>query len=340
MNRRVGDRRSGDRRAQSQATRARPALVVLLGAQRFDPTLRHVVDAQRVQGRTALITAGWQERELEDEDLSAHLGGDTVNLRLHARADVVFAKDREFHRAHRERQVLLRHLQEIYRIRLEHAFEAERDVHTYDAPAAIRAEVYESSLEAIRTLDTWHLGHCRNVHEEFNERYKPLERDGVVRQRAQIEKLLADCAAVAIAGGHVAVLLNRLSLFGMDSLIGGRPVFAWSAGAMAVTERIVLFHDDPPEGRPARQVLDEGLGYLPATVVLPNPEFRLNLRAADRVSLVGRRFAPAACITLPARSWVVWRDGHFTAADGVIELRADGTTSPFTPPSEPAAVPA
>lgn len=338
MNRRTGERRTADRRAHPGEGRARPSLVVLLGAQRFDPTLRQVVDAQGVRGRTALITAGWQERELEDEELSAHLGGDTVNLRLHARADVVFAKDREFHQAHRQRQLHLRHLQEIYRIRLEHAFEADRDVHTYDAPMAIREEVYQSSLEAIRTLDTWHLGHCRSVREEFNERYKPLERDGVVRQREQLEKLLAECTSVAIAGGHIAVLVNRLALFGIDTLIAGRPVFAWSAGAMAVTDRIVLFHDSPPEGRPACQVLDEGLGYLPSTVVLPNPELRLDLGASDRVSLMARRFAPGSCITMPARSWVVWSQGRITASEGVTALHTDGTTALFSPPAEASTV--
>lgn len=302
-----------------------PRLVALLGAQRFEPSLRMVVDAQGVSGRTALITAGWQEREPEDEELSAHLGGNTVNLRLHLRADHVFAKDREFLQAHRERQRLLRHLQEVYRIRLEHAFEAERDVHAYDAPEAIREEVWEASLEAIRTLDTWHLDHCRSVRREFEERMKPAERDGVVRHRGELARLLEDCTSVAIAGGHVAVLLNRLDLFGLAELIGERPVFAWSAGAMAVTDRIVLFHDDPPEGRVARQVLDEGLGFVPNTVVFPNPERRLALDEQERVSLARRRFAPAACIAFPSRSWLVWQEGRVRSSDGVIEMRSDGT---------------
>jgi hypothetical protein len=46
----------------------------------------------------------------------------------------------------------------------------------------------------------------------------------------------------------VAVLVNRLRLFGLGDLVADKTVFAWSAGAMAVSERVVLFHDDPPQG--------------------------------------------------------------------------------------------
>ena len=97
----------------------RPA-VVLLGAQRFDPSLGAAVSELGVTGRIAIITAGWQEREAEDEELSAHLGGRTVNLRLHARSDELFREDPALRDAHRERQASLRHRQDFYRIRLEH----------------------------------------------------------------------------------------------------------------------------------------------------------------------------------------------------------------------------
>jgi hypothetical protein len=305
--------------------------VVLLGAQRFEPTLGSVVDRLGVQGRIALVTAGWQEREAEDDELSAHLGGQTVNLMLHARGNAVFAADPELAAAHRERQVLLRHLQEIYRIRLEHAFEAERDVATYDAPEAIRAEVHQSSIEAIRTLDAWHIDHCLNVHNDFERKWHTGSRAEVQRQRSEIGRVLADCSAVAIAGGHVAVLLNRLDLFDLHELLVERTVFAWSAGAMAICDRVVLFHDDPPEGRVARQVLDVGLRLIPQAIALPEPERRLDLSANQRVALQARRFAPSTCLALPARSYVIWQQDRFVDAAGAIELRDDGTTRDFVP---------
>ena len=56
------------------------------------------------------------------------------------------------------------------------------------------------------------------VHREFDARYKPLERASVLRHHREIQAVLRDSAAIAIAGGHVATLLNRLELFSMDDL--------------------------------------------------------------------------------------------------------------------------
>ncbi len=301
---------------------------VLLGAQRFEPTLGTVVSELGIDGPIALITAGWQEREPEDDELSAHLGGHTTNLHLHARGNQLFAADPELAAAHRERQDLLRHLQDIYRIRLEHAFMAERDVAAYDAPAAIRDEVKAASIEAIRALDAWHIGHCNNVRADFEARMGVHKRKEVNRHKKELAALMKGCAAVAIAGGHVALLLNRLQTFGLDELIGDRPVFAWSAGAMAISDRIVLFHDDPPEGRIAREVLDVGIGRAHGVVVLPEPERRLDLTAKERTGVMANRFAPGRCLAFPARSHATFADGVCVAADGVVELFADGTTGP------------
>jgi hypothetical protein len=305
--------------------------VVLLGAQRFEPTLGSAVSMHGIQGRFAMVTAGWQEREPEDEELSAHLGGKTVNLRLHARGNELFNEDKELAAAHRERQGLLRHLQEIYRLRLEHAVTAERDVAAYPMPERMRDEVRTASIEAIKSLDTWHLEKCANVREEFEDRLNVAERPAVQRLREEIAEELEGCAAIAIAGGHVAVLINRLVLFGLKDLIGDRPVFAWSAGAMAVTDRIVLFHDDPPQGQIARQILDVGLGLVPKTVVFPTPERRLHLEVTENVALLAQRFAPAVCLVLPDRSFVAWNGTSFDNASGVVRLSDDGANIPFVP---------
>src|SRR5258708_6486490 len=104
----------------------RPSAIVLLGAQRFDPSLGAAVAALGVKGRIATITAGWQEREDDDDDLVQHLDGRVVNLRLHARAEEVFGEDPELRDAHRGRQDSLRPRQDFYRIRLEHALDADR----------------------------------------------------------------------------------------------------------------------------------------------------------------------------------------------------------------------
>jgi hypothetical protein len=308
-----------------------PTAVVVLGAQRFEPTLGAAVAELGVTGRIAIITAGWQERESEDEELAAHLGNRTLNLRLHARSEEVFLADPELRAAHRERQDVLRHRQDFYRIRLEHELEADRMIRQRVAPPEIAAEQAEASIDSIRELDRWHLSHCCMQHEIFGKRWRLRERPSVARHREEIASLVAGCAAIAIAGGHVASLINRLTLFGIGHLVGGRAVFAWSGGAMAVSERVVLFHDDPPQGPGASEVLDAGLGLCPGAVFFPEPEKRLRLDLRDRVAGVARRFAPALCLALPARSRVTWRAGQFSSAHGVQRLRSDGEHVPFEP---------
>ena len=304
-------------------------VIVLLGAQRFDPTLGATVEALGVTGPIAIITAGWQEREGEDADLHEHLGKRTVNLRLHRRAEEVFRRDPELAKAHRARQTVLRHKQDFYRVRLEHALEANHVIRQRKAPPEILAEEHDASLHAIRRLDDYHLAQCARVNEQLEDEVKPFERPWIERQRRELGKILEKCAALCIAGGHVASLLNRLRLFGIAELLGGQPIFAWSAGAMAISERVFLFHDNPPQGPGAAEVLDRGLGLCPGVVVLPQPEARLRLEDPERVAVLARRATPAVTLAFPARAHVTWEDGRFVRASSVTQLHEDGSCSPF-----------
>ena len=277
-----------------------------------------------VGGKIATITAGWQERELEDEELTEHLGGRTVNLRLHARGEELFKADPELRDAHRARQESLRHRQDFYRIRLEFELEAERVIRQRAAPADIVSDEADGSIEAIRELDARHLALCARIRNDFDARWDLANRPSVQQHRAELAALVASCDAVAIAGGHVATLVNRMTLFGIGDLVGQRTIFAWSGGAMAISDRIVLFHDDPPQGPGASEVLDAGLGLIPGVVVLPQPELRLHLDRKDRVQSMVRRFAPARCLALPSCSQATWKHGRLSSVSGVIELDANG----------------
>jgi len=308
-----------------------PRAVVLLGPQRFDPSLGESVNKLGVTGRIAVITAGWQERESEDEDLQEHLGNRTVNLRLHERAEDVFRADPELKTAHRERQEVLRHRQDFYRIRLEHSIEAERVIRSRSAPSDILEDEELASIEAIRSLDEWHLAQCARVRKEFHLRCERPSSPVLAKHRLEVAAQLKDCEAVAIAGGHVATLLNRLTMFEIGRLVGPRVVFAWAAGAMAISERVVLFHDDPPQGPGVSEILDEGLGLAPRVVVFPEPEERLMLDRQERMELLARRFAPAHCLGFPARSWVILKGGRYSQPHGVLCLRRDGTHGLFDP---------
>lgn len=298
--------------------------VVLLGPQRFDSTLGAVVRGLDCAGPIALITAGWREREAEDEDLVSHLDCETVNLCLYQRAADVFARDRELAERHRAKQTTLRHKQDFYRIRLEHELAANHVIRHRHAPAEVLAAEDRASIEAIRLLDAYHLNQCRQVHARFAEEVGLFQRPAVAEHREAIAEALAGCVAIAIAGGHVASMLNRMRLFGLRELLGDQAIFAWSGGGMAICERVVLFHDSPPQGPGASELLGEGLGLVEGVVMLPSPETRLRLDDRERVSLLARRFDPARCLAFPMGAHVVVRGGVLDRPTEVLHLEADG----------------
>ncbi|MEZ4385907.1 MAG: Type 1 glutamine amidotransferase-like domain-containing protein [Nannocystaceae bacterium] len=279
----------------------KPATGVLLGPQRLAVTVDRELEALTVEGKVAAITCGWQERESEDTELQAALGNRVINLRLHARSDEVFADDPELRAAHRAKQDRLRQLQALYRGRLAHAVEAVYELHAARAPADLIAAEIDAAIEAIRLVDRQHLARVTLLNREYEDALCPRERPVVAAHREAIEAILSGCGAVAVAGGNVATILNRLRLFGLDTLLRGRTILAWSAGAMALTERVVLFHDSPPQGRGNAEILDAGLGLFPEVVALPHARRRLLLDDRRRVSLFARRFAPARCVVLDER---------------------------------------
>ena len=303
--------------------------VTLLGPQRFERTLGAAVRAAGVDGVLASVTAGWQEREAEDLELFEHLGERTLNLMLYARSEDVFERDPDLFRAHRERQERLRSLQEVYRLRLAHLKRAARELLAREGDAELLEPERESAIDALRELDAHHLVRIRAVNQRFEAAWRPLSRSAVARHVAQIERTLAGAQALAIAGGHVAILLNRLRLFGIDRLLGDRRVFAWSAGAMAVSERVVLFHDSPPQGQGNAEVLEAGLGWAAGVVPLPHARRRLALDNRLRVALFARRFSPALCVALDDGARLRSADLGYQAEAGVSRLGADGAVVPM-----------
>jgi hypothetical protein len=300
--------------------------VTLLGPQRLTPTLANAVRAVGVDGDVAVVTAGWQEREEEVDELRDHLGGRVVNLRLYHRAEEVFRRDRALARAHRLRQERLQRMQELYRVRLAHAMDAAREMLTRRGDPEVVNPEREAAVAAIRELDRTHLERVRAVHAELEANLRPLERPAVARQREELAGLLANCAAFAVAGGHVALLLNRQRLFGLGEMVGDRPVFAWSGGAMVLGERLVLFHDDPPQGPGNAEVLEAGLGLFTGMLPLPHARRRLKLDDALRVGLFARRFGDLACIAIDDGAILRREGGRWTpvGGDGSRRLLPDG----------------
>ncbi|MBK7859438.1 MAG: hypothetical protein IPJ65_12605 [Archangiaceae bacterium] len=288
--------------------------VLLVGPQGSRPDLGAAIKEVGLKGPVALITAGWQERESDDQALIAELGVEAVNLKLHARAEQLFAADSELSKAHVERQTRLKQLHDVYRIRLDHAFESARAISVRQLDAQMLSEERQVSVEVLRYLDLDHLERSRSTHREFEQLYQPARRKEVMRHRDELRRLIEPTTAVVVAGGHVASLLYRLKLFDVLSLTGPRSWVAAAAGAMALTERIYLFHDFAPHGTGVAEVLDEGLGLVKDLVVLPDPRHRLKVDDREGISRFVRRVAPATCTAMDDGARVFVEDGRVTRA--------------------------
>jgi len=271
--------------------------VILLGPQSHKPDAGDALREAGLKGPVALVTAGYQERETH-EGLLGNLGVKTVNLTLHARSEDVFASDAEFAIAYKARQARLKAQHDMYRIRLDHAFEAAKAISVRQLESELMAEEREASVRVLRNLDSEHLMRSHAVASAFDLRWKPSERKVIARHQKELKKLLEPCEAVVIAGGHVASLLYRMRLFDVVRLSGKRPIVAASGGAMVLTERIYLFHDFPPHGTGVAEVLDVGLGLVKDLVVLPDPRHRLSFEDREGINRFVRRIAPAACMAM------------------------------------------
>jgi peptidase E len=297
---------------------------LVLGPQLRVPVLAQALAASGMGGPVAAITAGWQEREAELTALEEHLGQPVQDLRLYARTEAVFAQDAELHEAYRARQVVLREAQGLYRLRLDHAKAAARELLQARPVTPVLRRARIAAIGTLRRLDADHLRAIDAVHERFEAQWRPRERPALVTHLAELAAIVAAAATVLIAGGHVAVLLNRLKLFDAPRLLQGRPIAAWSAGAMTLAERVVLFHDRPPQGAGNAEIFERGLKLVPRAVFLPHAAQRLALADATRTSLLARRLSPASCYTLDEGDWLLFRDGTLASGIGSRRLTRRG----------------
>ncbi|MGH9320667.1 MAG: hypothetical protein ACRD21_14950 [Vicinamibacteria bacterium] len=304
----------------------------LLGPQYHTPFLRDLFPSFGVpDGPIAAVTAGWQEREGEDTELNKHLSGRAIDLELYRRADRVFRNDPELTQAHREMQRRLRELTRIYDTRLSFMRQSLLWLLQEPGEPGLLEPEREHALAQLRELDSWQLERITGVRSAFEDRYRPLARESVAREREEIARVLGGASALVITGGHVAVLLNRLKLFAIKDMIEVKTVIAWSAGAMALTERVVLFHDHPPEGEGNAGVMDRGLGLCPRLVALPDGKKRLDLEDRFRVSVLARRFQPDSCVVLGEGDCILFDGETWHPRIGALFLGADGGLEPLHP---------
>lgn len=294
--------------------------VVLLGPQRR-PTLDGVVRSlgllqPGLAGPFAVVTAGWLEREPDDGELFALLGGEAVNLGLYRRWLDVQERDPEYLAAERRLARVLGELQEMYLLRLDYALRA---VYAVQRRAGVDPDAVEEAVAAVRALDEAHLRRVNGARGEFYTRLEPHARPVIAAHRDEVAGVLREACAMVVAGGHVGVLSEALHLFNVAASVDS-PVIAWSAGAMALTDRIVLFHDRSPQGPGHPEVYGSGLSLLRDVVLLPHARARLLLDDAPRMAVLAWRFAPARCVPLEAGNRIDVVDGAWP--DGVRVIQA------------------
>jgi hypothetical protein len=280
--------------------------VTLLGPQRR-PTLDKVAASLNPGGPVATITAGWQEREPDDDELSRRLGSRDVNLALYRRWLDVQERDQGFWAAAQATRRVLDEVQDIYLLRMDYALRAVYAIQRRNGRdrlhsaalhgAALTEAALAEAIAAVRELDAAHLRRVSEVRGEFYQSWRPQDRPVIAEHRAAVAGLLGNAAAVVIAGGHVGVLADALHLFDVGAALRS-PVIAWSAGAMALTDRIVLFHDRAPQGAGHPEIYGRGLGVVRDLVALPHARARMLLDDAPRMAVFARRFAPARCVLL------------------------------------------
>jgi hypothetical protein len=270
--------------------------VILLGPQRR-PTLDSVVASLGLDGPFATITAGWQEGEQDDGELRKRLGHRDVNLSLYRRWLDVLERDPQFAAADRRLRAVLEEMQDIYLLRLDYAMRAVYAVQRRNGDDKIRDGALADAIASVRELDAAHLYRVSEIRLEFYQARQPHNRPVIAEHRDEVSRLLGDAAALVLAGGHVGVLADVLHLFNVAAALRS-PVIAWSAGAMALTDRIVLFNDRAPQGPGHPEVYGSGLSLLRSLVLLPHARAKLLLDDAPRMAIFARRLAPARCILL------------------------------------------
>jgi hypothetical protein len=298
----------------------------ILGPQRR-PTLAAVARDLDPARPVATLTAGWQDREPDDGELDGLLDGRSANLGLYARWHDVLAGDPDYAAAEREYLAVRREQRELYLIALDGVLRALHEATRVGADPVHRAARADAEA-VVRLVDERHLVRVREARVAFEATVRVGERDAVVRHRAEVGEILAAASALVVAGGHVGVLLHLLRLFAVPA---PAVLIAWSAGAMALTERVLLFHDpDPDDAAPQdpshAEFLDSGLGWLRGCVLLPHARRRLRTDDPARMAELAFRAAPAHCVILDDGSRLDLGPGAVLPAD-VRVVTADGRIS-------------
>jgi hypothetical protein len=270
--------------------------IVMLGPQRR-PTVETVVRSLCLDGPIATITAGWQEREPDDE-LGKQLGSRDVNLSLYGRWLDVQERDPGFAAGERRLNGVLEEVQDIYLLRLDYALQAVYAVQRRSGNDPLRADALAEAVAAVRELDAAHLHHLHRISDVRDEFYQPHARPVIAEHRAAVARLLGDTIRLSSLSPAATWACWRTPAFvrcrGIAALPGDRVV-----GRRDGADRPDRAISRPlPAGFGHAEIYGRGLGVLRNVVPLPHARARLLLDDTSRMAVFARRFSPARCILL------------------------------------------
>ena len=289
----------------------------MLGPQRRVAGARVAVAELIPDGPVATINAGWREREADTDELDAVLGGRMVNLELYRRWQQLSEDDPGYVDAERRLTIQLEELRAAYQLRLRHHKAAVRAVAQRVADPSIRAAALADAVTAVRAVDAWHLDGSTELRAGFDAEVRLEERASIGEHRHEIARLVDASAGMVVTGGHVGVLLHLLHVFGLLDMIKP-PVITWSAGAMALSPRVVLFGDHAPSSHHDAEFYAVGLGLYQHGVPFPHARRRLRLADQDRRELLAARLAPYPGLLLDEGVRLDLVDGAALPGDAVL----------------------
>jgi hypothetical protein len=290
--------------------------MLLLGPQRPVQNLGRTFAACGFpDGPVAVISAGMQEAEGDNNHIQEAIGRPLVDLGLYKRAEQLLASDPGFHKAYRARQDQMLELQRLYRSRLRPLAQAARDMYRTPGNKDLLAPERRHALSQLRALDQHHLHRVEKIQAEYEAHYSTANCEALAGHAQDIARSVSGCAALLITGGNVIILNNRMRMFGLDQVLAERPLVAWSAGAMVLAKRIVLFHDRTPQGRRDPELLGAGFGLLPGYLFLPDAERRLKLGDELRTGLFKLRMSPDICLALNNETALEFKGQLLVAAE-------------------------
>ena len=94
---------------------------------------------------------------------------------------------------------------------------------------------------------------------------------------------------------------------------------------MVASERLVLFHDAPPQGSSHAEVMEAGFGLARSVVVLPHARRRLHAHETRNMAVFARRFEPGMCVLLDDGSRIDWRGRRWSGLPGTRRVATTGT---------------